>query len=95
MMDKVFLFLCSIGLLSGPGFYVPIFYVPGTFSQYHSDKLVSSLNSFVLDYAVNKLERSAQDGANAAALISAFSAAGRVVSAGFRRGENLCSSVSM
>ncbi|PBK89520.1 MFS general substrate transporter [Armillaria gallica] len=59
MMDKVFLFLCSIGLLSGPGFYVPIFYVP--------------------DYAVNKLERSAQDGANAAALISAFSAAGRVL----------------
>ncbi|KAK0440347.1 major facilitator superfamily domain-containing protein [Armillaria borealis] len=58
MMDKVFLFLCSIGLLSGPGFYVPIFYVP--------------------DYAINKLERSAQDGANAAALISAFSAAGRV-----------------
>ncbi|SJL09120.1 uncharacterized protein ARMOST_12496 [Armillaria ostoyae] len=59
MMDKVFLFLCSIGLLSGPGFYVPIFYVP--------------------DYAINKLERSAQDGANAAALISAFSAAGRVL----------------
>ncbi|KAK0475833.1 major facilitator superfamily domain-containing protein [Armillaria novae-zelandiae] len=91
MMDKVFLFLCSIGLLSGPGFYVPIFYVPGTFLQYHNDRLdnphlsthfiylVSSLNLFVLDYAINKLERSAQDGANAAALISAFSAVGRVL----------------
>ncbi|KAK0443068.1 major facilitator superfamily domain-containing protein [Desarmillaria tabescens] len=59
LTDNVFLFLCSIGLLSGPGFYVPIFYVP--------------------DYAINKLERSAQDGANAAALISAFSAVGRVL----------------
>ncbi|KAF9019798.1 MFS general substrate transporter [Hymenopellis radicata] len=58
MTNKVFLFLCSIGLFSGPGFYVPLFYVP--------------------DYAVNKLERSAQDGANSAALISAFSAIGRV-----------------
>ncbi|KAK0214747.1 major facilitator superfamily domain-containing protein [Armillaria fumosa] len=58
LMSKVFLALCSIGLLSGPGFYVPIFYIP--------------------DYAVNKLGRDAQDGANAAALISGFSAVGRV-----------------
>ncbi len=42
MMDKVFLFLCSIGLLSGPGFYVPIFYVPGTSLQYHNDGLDNS-----------------------------------------------------
>lgn len=58
LMNKVFLTLCSIGLFSGPGFYVPIFYVP--------------------DYVVNRLERDAQDGANAAALISGFSALGRV-----------------
>ncbi|KAK0437763.1 major facilitator superfamily domain-containing protein [Desarmillaria tabescens] len=91
LTDNVFLFLCSIGLLSGPGFYVPIFYVPGTFRGITMTGLtiltllpilsflVSFLNSFVPDYAINKLERSAQDGANAAALISAFSAAGRVL----------------
>ncbi|KAK0202589.1 major facilitator superfamily domain-containing protein [Desarmillaria ectypa] len=59
LMSKVFLALCSIGLFSGPGFYVPIFHVP--------------------DYAVNGLGRNAQDGANAAALISGFSAVGRVL----------------
>ncbi|KAK0186473.1 major facilitator superfamily domain-containing protein [Armillaria mellea] len=79
MMDKVFLFLCSIGLLSGPGFYVPIFYVPGLTILTFRHIPVSSLHLVDLDYAINKLERSAQDGANAAALISAFSAAGRVL----------------
>ncbi len=35
LMNKVFLALCSIGLFSGPGFYVPIFYVPGECQKVH------------------------------------------------------------
>ncbi|ESK83941.1 mfs monocarboxylate [Moniliophthora roreri MCA 2997] len=59
MKTWLFASLCSIGLLSGPGFYVPIFYLPS--------------------YVRNKLGRSAQDGATAAALIAGSSAVGRIV----------------
>lgn len=33
MKDRVFMFLCGIGLCSAFGFYVPLFYVPGELSQ--------------------------------------------------------------
>lgn len=59
MKDRVFMFLCGIGLCSAFGFYVPLFYVP--------------------DYARNNLNRTPQDGANSASLISALSAVGRII----------------
>jgi hypothetical protein len=88
--DVAFLFLCGVGLWSGFGFYTPIFYVPGMM-YYHGSILTQWLRILnCTDYATNNLRLTPVDGATSAAMISGFSAFGRVVSLFSRDQEIKC-----